>query len=86
MTDNPAAVSQAEEMIAPSPALPWERQAPEQNGAAAAWALLPEDFAALGCPGRGEHVFSRLQRVRGWGADGGVGVSRQVRAWLAAEA
>ena len=71
-------------MIAPRPALPWERPAPESDGAAAAWALLPEDFAALGCPGRGEHVFSRLQRVRGWDSDGGVGVSRQIRAWLAA--
>jgi 23S rRNA (adenine2503-C2)-methyltransferase len=75
---------QAEAMTPPGPSMPWDRRGPELDGPAAAWALLPEDFAALGCPGRGEHVFSRLQRVRGWGADGEVGVSRPIRAWLAA--
>ena len=68
----------------PGPAMPWDRRAPEPAGLAAAWALLPEELVALGCPGRGEHVFSRLQRVRGWDADGGPALSRRVRAWLAA--
>jgi 23S rRNA (adenine2503-C2)-methyltransferase len=71
-------------MTAPSSPMPWDRRAPEPEGPAAAWALLPEDFAELGCPGRGEHVFSRLQRVRSWAPDGSVGLSRRVRAWLAA--
>jgi 23S rRNA (adenine2503-C2)-methyltransferase len=71
-------------MTRAGPLMPWERRAPEPEGPAAAWALLPEDFAALGCPGRGEHVFSRLQRVRSWGPDGGPGLSRHARAWLAA--
>lgn len=63
----------------PGPSLPWDLRPPEPAGPAAAWALLPEELAALGCPARGEHVFSRLQRVHGWGADGGLAVSRSDR-------
>jgi 23S rRNA (adenine2503-C2)-methyltransferase len=63
--------------------LPWERRAPERQGAPSAWSLLPEDFAARGCPGRPEHVFSRLQRVRTWLSEG-LFLSRSIRAWLEA--
>ena len=67
---------------APStPAMPWDRRAPEREGPSSAWALLPEDLAARGCPGRPEHVFARLQRVRTWRPDS-LFLSREIRAWL----
>jgi len=61
---------------------PWERRAPEREGPPSAWALLPADLTALGCPGRPEHVFARLQRVRTWRPDS-LFLSREIRAWLA---
>lgn len=67
-------------LAAPS-AMPWDRKAPEKEGLPSAWALLPEDLIAGGCPGRPEHVFARLQRVRSWEQDRPF-VSRQIRAWL----
>jgi len=60
---------------------PWERRAPEREGPPSAWALLPADLVALGCPGRPEHVFARLQRVRTWRPDS-LFLSREIRAWL----
>jgi 23S rRNA (adenine2503-C2)-methyltransferase len=60
---------------------PWDRGAPEREGAPSAWALLPEDLAAQGCPGRPEHVFGRLQRTRTWRQDS-LCLSREIRAWL----
>ncbi|HEV7515976.1 MAG TPA: radical SAM protein, partial [Thermoanaerobaculia bacterium] len=66
-------------------ASPWDASAPEREGAPSAWALLPADFAAGGCPGRPEHVWARLQRVRTW--QGGLPLlSRPILAWLAAQA
>jgi 23S rRNA (adenine2503-C2)-methyltransferase len=65
-----------------APAQPWDRRAPERLGPPSAWALLPADFAAQGCPGRPEHVWARLQRVRTWRA-GRPFLSRVIRAWLA---
>ncbi|HEX4964364.1 MAG TPA: 23S rRNA (adenine(2503)-C(2))-methyltransferase RlmN [Thermoanaerobaculia bacterium] len=62
--------------------MPWDRRAPEREGAPSAWALLPEELASRGCPGRPEHVFSRLQRVRTWQPDR-LFVARQIRTWLA---
>jgi 23S rRNA (adenine2503-C2)-methyltransferase len=62
---------------------PWDRRAPERGGPPSAWALLPEDLAARGCPGRPEHVFARLQRVRTWEPDR-LFLSREIRAWLEA--
>ena len=64
--------------------MPWDRKAPEREGPPSAWSLLPEDFAARGCPGRPEHVFGRLQRTRTWRPDG-LFLSREIRAWLSAE-
>ncbi len=74
----PAAVSTA-------PAMPWDRRAPEREGPPSAWTLLPEDLAAQGCPGRPEHVFARLQRVRTWRPES-LFLSREIRAWLDANA
>ncbi len=68
----------------PSPLNPWDRHAPEREGLPSAWALLPADFATRGCPGRPEHVWGRLQRVRTW-REGRPFLSREIRAWLAAE-
>jgi 23S rRNA (adenine2503-C2)-methyltransferase len=68
-------------IAAPTPIMPWDRRAPEREGLPSAWALLPENLAAGGCPGRPEHVFSRLQRTRTWRPDG-LFLSREVRAWL----
>ncbi|HTQ79682.1 MAG TPA: 23S rRNA (adenine(2503)-C(2))-methyltransferase RlmN, partial [Thermoanaerobaculia bacterium] len=66
-----------------TPSAPWDRQAPERSGLPSAWALLPADLAALGCPGRPEHVWGRLQRVRTW-REGRPFLSRAIRDWLAA--
>jgi 23S rRNA (adenine2503-C2)-methyltransferase len=63
------------------PAMPWDRRAPERAGLPSAWALLPEELAAAGCPGRPEHVFARLQRVRTW-RPAGLFLARATRAWL----
>lgn len=67
----------------PAPVMPWDRKAPEKEGLPSAWSLLPADLAAQGCPGRPEHVFSRLQRVRTWRPDS-LFLSREIRAWLEA--
>ncbi len=69
--------------LSPTAAMPWDRRAPEREGPPSAWALLPEDLAAQGCPGRPEHVFARLQRVRTWRPDS-LFLSREIRAWLEA--
>ncbi|MEO6196081.1 MAG: 23S rRNA (adenine(2503)-C(2))-methyltransferase RlmN [Thermoanaerobaculia bacterium] len=69
--------------VVSTPAMPWDRRAPEREGPPSAWALLPEDLAAQGCPGRPEHVFGRLQRARTWRQDS-LCLSREIRAWLAA--
>ncbi len=61
--------------------MPWDRRAPEREGPPSAWALLPDELAAAGCPGRPEHVFSRLQRTRTW-REGSLFLSREIRAWL----
>ena len=66
---------------AATPAMPWDRRAPEREGPPSAWALLPSELAAAGCPGRPEHVFGRLQRIRTWKEDG-LFLSREIRAWL----
>jgi 23S rRNA (adenine2503-C2)-methyltransferase len=81
---------------AAAPARPWDRRAPERAGPPSAWALLPADLAAGGCPGRPEHVFARLQRVRSWLEPGlepetaGPGdrlfLARAARLWLAGHA
>src|SRR5262249_18818483 len=53
-------------------------------GPPSAWALLPADLATGGCPGRPEHVWARLQRVRTW-REGRPFLARPIRAWLDAE-
>jgi len=65
------------------PTMPWDRRAPEREGLPSAWALLPEDFAVQGCPGRPGHVFARLQRSRTWLPEG-LFLARPIRAWLEA--
>lgn len=62
--------------------MPWDRAAPEKGGLPSAWALLPEDFAAMGAPGRPEHLFERLQRPWTW-KDGVPWISKEARAWFA---
>jgi len=47
--------------------------------------MLPEELAALGGPGRPEHVFARLQRVHTWGPEGPF-LSHRTLSWLAARA
>jgi 23S rRNA (adenine2503-C2)-methyltransferase len=65
--------------------MPWDRKAPEREGLPSAWALLPEELAGLECPGRPDHVFSRLQRTRTWLPDR-LFLSREIRAFLAERA
>jgi 23S rRNA (adenine2503-C2)-methyltransferase len=61
--------------------MPWDTPAPEKAGKPSAWALLPEDISAMGCPGRAEHVFNQLQRPWLW-REGFPRVSKEIRAWL----
>ncbi len=61
--------------------MPWDRRVPEREGLPSAWGLLPDDLAAQGCPGRSNHVFSRLQRTRTWLPEG-LFLARPIRAWL----
>jgi 23S rRNA (adenine2503-C2)-methyltransferase len=63
--------------------MPWDQAAPEKGGLPSAWALLPEDLAALGAPGRPEHLFARLQRVKTW-REGRPWLSKEARAWFEA--
>ena len=69
-------------VVSTTPAMPWDRRAPERGGLPSAWALLPEDLAALGCPGRPAHVFKRLQRTRTRTPEGGLFLAREIRSWL----
>lgn len=69
--------------VASPTVMPWDRKAPEKTGLPSAWALLPEDLAAQGCPGRPAHVFARLQRIRTWRPDS-LFLAREIRAWLEA--
>ena len=46
-----------------------------------AFGLLPEDFRGMGCPGRPEHVFGRIQRVGGW-REGRPNLRHEIREWL----
>jgi 23S rRNA (adenine2503-C2)-methyltransferase len=61
---------------------PWDRSAPERTGKPSAYALLPEDFAALGAPGRAEHLFTQCQHPWAW-VDGRPRLSRAIREWMA---
>jgi len=46
-----------------------------------AFGLLPEDFQKMGCPGRPEHVFGRIQRLGSW-RGGQPCLSREIRLWM----
>jgi 23S rRNA (adenine2503-C2)-methyltransferase len=60
---------------------PWDRSAPERTGRPSAYALLPEDFAALAAPGRAEHLFAQCQHPWAWVA-GRPRLSRAIREWM----
>jgi 23S rRNA (adenine2503-C2)-methyltransferase len=60
---------------------PWDRAAPERTGKPSAYALLPEDFAALGAPGRAEHLFLQCQHPWNW-VDDRPRLSRAIREWM----
>ncbi len=61
---------------------PWDRPAPERAGRPSAYALLPEDFTALGAPGRAEHLFLQCQHPWAW-VEGRPRLSREIREWMA---
>jgi 23S rRNA (adenine2503-C2)-methyltransferase len=61
---------------------PWDRSAPERTGKPSAYALLPEDFAALGAPGRSEHLFAQCQHPWAW-VDDRPRLGRAIREWMA---
>ncbi len=71
-------------MQAPSPR-PWDQPAPGKGGLPSAWSLLPEDLAALGCPGSPRSLFGALHRYWTWDGDG-PRLGRAARAWLEARA
>jgi 23S rRNA (adenine2503-C2)-methyltransferase len=48
-----------------------------------AFGLLPEIFREMGCPGRPEHVFARIQNVSGW-RNGYPNLRTEIRRWLEA--
>jgi 23S rRNA (adenine2503-C2)-methyltransferase len=60
---------------------PWDRAAPERTGKPSAYALLPEDFAALAAPGRAEHLFGQCQHPWVW-VDDRPRLSRVIREWM----
>jgi len=60
----------------------WDRPAPERAGKPSVFALLPEDFAAMGAPGRAEHIFVQCQHPWAW-VDSRPRVSREIRDWMA---
>jgi len=60
---------------------PWDRPAPERAGRPSAFALLPEDFTALGAPGRAEHIFVQCQHPWAWVEDR-PRLSREIREWM----
>ncbi len=60
---------------------PWDAPAPERPTRPQAWALLPEDFEALGAPGRGDHIFLQLHHPWTW-VEGRPRLSKQIRAWM----
>ena len=60
---------------------PWDHAAPERTGRPEACALLPEDFSALGAPGRGEHIFTQIHHPWAW-VEGRPRVSREIRDWM----
>ena len=59
----------------------WDRPAPERAGRPSAFALLPEDFQALGAPGRPEHIFTQCQHPWSW-VEGRPRLSREIREWM----
>jgi 23S rRNA (adenine2503-C2)-methyltransferase len=60
---------------------PWDQAAPERAGKPEACALLPEDFDALGAPGRGVHIFSQIHHPWAW-VEGRPRVSKEIREWM----
>ncbi len=60
---------------------PWDHSAPERTGKPSAYALLPEDFAALGAPGRAEHIFLQCQHPWAWVEDR-PRLGRAIRRWM----
>ena len=60
---------------------PWDGPAPERGGKPEACALLPEDFAVLEAPGRGEHIFAQIHHPWAW-VEGRPRVSREIREWM----
>ncbi|HJW08301.1 MAG TPA: hypothetical protein VJ483_01630, partial [Holophagaceae bacterium] len=63
--------------------MPWDVAAPERAALPSAFGLLPEELAALGCPGRPDHVFNRLQRPWTW-REGRPWLAKTIWAWLEA--
>jgi len=60
----------------------WDHPAPERAGRPSLFALLPEDFVAMGAPGRAEHIFIQSQHPWVW-VEGRPRVSREIREWMA---
>ena len=67
--------------MALSEALPFETPAKDPSGLPSAFALLPEDLAALGHGGDAAALFGALQRPGAWGAEGPA-LGRKARALL----
>ena len=63
------------------PNRPWDRPAPDRGGLPSAWALLPEDLAALGFPGSPESLFAALNRYWTW-QGGAPRLGRATHGWL----
>ncbi len=61
----------------------WDRPAPERQGLPSAFALLPEDFEALGAPGRPDHIFTQCQHPWVW-VEERPRLSKEIREWMAA--
>ncbi|HWQ09237.1 MAG TPA: 23S rRNA (adenine(2503)-C(2))-methyltransferase RlmN, partial [Holophaga sp.] len=64
----------------PSAPAPWDGPAPERAVRPEACALFPEEFEALGAPGRGEHIFAQIHHPWAW-VEGRPRLSREIRDW-----
>lgn len=60
---------------------PWDQPGREVAGRASLYGLLPEDFEAMGAPGRAEHIFGSIYRVWTW-VENRPRLSREIRDWF----
>jgi len=59
----------------------WDLPGKEAVGRPSIYGLLPEDFEAMGAPGRPDHIFGTIYRPWTW-VEGRPRLSREIRDWM----